>query len=470
MVINSRSVGTMKKNSYERIIFLIYIAGFLAMSITMALYQPHLDIKTGLLLSPPDEYNRMLIPYFICKYGYLPTGLEEAVRIHGYGFSYGLYNTLPYIIQGYAMRFVSLFNSSDIAMLYTGRLVNVAFGTIMCIVVYLLSKRLFEDSCYRWLFCFGIMYLPQSLFLHTYINTDSMCMLSTAMMLYGLVWGYQEGFQIKNSIWIALGISICSLSYYNAYGYILACFLLFVIYYIHVEQKKWSFDLTAFRYGIFITVLVLICAGWWFVRAYFVLDGDILGFRMKQQLQDMYGFSTFQATYQARGVGILQMLVENNFARSFISSFIAAYGGMSITGNYWTYGSYGLLFLVGFLGVIKSVILEAGWSKMSVKERIFHLMMLFTILCPFIILISFSYTMDYQHQGRYCMPSLVPLMYYTIFGLSSMLNGPKVKPSWRRVLIALAFFITIGSAYYMVFIKALPVYKSFDIMLDVPWM
>ena len=124
----------MQKKS-EKIIFTLYLLGFLALALTLALLQP-LANTPPLYGNPPDEHARYLIPQFICKYGKIPTGWEEEVRIPAYGFSYALYNVFPYIVQGYLMRFVSLFTESEVVLLYTARLVNVTFGLLMAVVVY----------------------------------------------------------------------------------------------------------------------------------------------------------------------------------------------------------------------------------------------------------------------------------------------------------------------------------------------
>ena len=67
------------------------------------------------------------------------------------------------------------------------------------------------------------------------------------------------------------------------------------------------------KYGIFISVLVVGGAGWWFVRAYFVLDGDILGLKTREHLALLYAFEETCPlnTYQAKGISFWQMLKEN---------------------------------------------------------------------------------------------------------------------------------------------------------------
>ncbi len=455
----------------ERLVCAVYFIGFFVMAVVMMVYQPHVDYLSEVPVSPPDEYFRMLIPQFICEHGTLPTGLEEEVRITGCGFSYGLYNVLPYIVQGYCMRFVNRFTDSQLALLYAGRAVNIVFGLLMAWVVYLLGKRIFADDRFRWLFCFAVMYLPMNLFVHTYINTDSCCMLSTAIILYALVCAYQDGFDYKNSIWLSVGIVLCALSYYNAYGYILSSIILFVGHFLR-KQGRWSLDWkNMFRYGIFISVLVLLGAGWWFVRAYFVLDGDILGLKTKEQLALLYALEETSPlnTYQAKGISVWQMLRENQFFQCLYDSFIAAFGSLCIRGNRWTYLSYKLFFGAGILGGIAAWVFNPDLRKMSGRRIFFHLNMFLCAILPLVIMINYAYTMNYQHQGRYILPSLIPIMYYAVRGIELLANLRIKRLVLPRAVVnagvAFALFIAVGSAVYMVFFSALPVYRELGMMV-----
>lgn len=470
----NKGAWTKKK---EGILFAIYMLGFLTLAIVMMIHQPHVDYISPVPVSPPDESNRMLIPQFIYNHGKLPTGLEEEVRIQGCGFSYGLYNTLPYIIQGLLMKLVGIFTDSGLALLYAARSVNVVFGAVMAWVVYKIGLRVFTDVRFRWLFCFAIMYLPESLFVHTYVNTDSCCMLSTAIILYALVWGYQEKFNYRNSTWLAIGIILCALSYYNAYGYILCSVLLFAVYYIQKRDGKWTLVWKEMlKYGLFISVIVIVGAGWWYIRAYFVLDGDILGLKTKEQLALLYAIEETSPlnTYQAKGISVYQMLKENKFFQCLYDSFIAAYGSLCIRGNRWTYLSYKLFFGAGALGGLVSLAFWFIWSdktfKFSFKKVFFHFNMILCMILPLIIMIRYAYTMNYQHQGRYILPSLIPIMYYTVKGIEKLTVvrlGTWELPNWLvNVGVAFALFIAIGSAFFMVFVQALPIYLEMGMMLS----
>ena len=96
----------MKKYSKAKIlVYLCYFGLYLVLGLSLLVIQPFGD--------PPDEYNRYLIPQYIAEHGTLPNGYEKSILIEGYGFSYAFQPILPYMLQGYAMRFVRLFTGSQ---------------------------------------------------------------------------------------------------------------------------------------------------------------------------------------------------------------------------------------------------------------------------------------------------------------------------------------------------------------------
>ena len=91
------------------------------------------------------------------------------------------------------------------------------------------------------------------------------------------------------------------------------------------------------------------------------------------------------------------------------------------------------------------------------------------MVLPLIILIRYAYTMNYQHQGRYLLPALIPIMYYTVRGIQALSHAKFGKKQLPPVLVnigvAFALFIAAGSAFYMVFIRSLPVYHTVGMWL-----
>lgn len=404
-----------KRNSLS--IIICYFGLYLAIGLPLLIMQP--------LGNPPDEYNRYLIPQYIARNGTLPNGYEESIRIGDYGTSYAFHPILPYIFQGYAMRFVQLFTDSPEALLYTARGVNLLLGLIMAWIVLLLSGQWFRDKGFGYCFAFLVTFLPQSIFVHTYVNTDSCCMLSIALMLYGVTLGLKSSFSLKSSLIMAAGIILCALSYYNAYGYILSCILLFTGSFLTVSDGNRRFDGKAFlKKGGLISALVLLGISWWFIRSAILYDGDFLGFRARNECAALYAQPDFhpdtRVTWQNQGHSLWDMLVDSDFLELSMLSFIGIYGTMSIITSIWVYRFYKALFAFGLaLCVLFSFLnrkeKEAG-MKHSAMQFFYHANMIFCLLTPIVLSIVYSYASDYQPQGRYILPSLIPLCYYTVRG------------------------------------------------------
>ena len=389
--------------------------------------------------NPPDEFSRYLIPQYIAEHGTLPDGYDESIRIPSYGFSYAFQPILPYMAQGYVMRLVQHFTQSPDVIFYSARLVNFLFGLVMAVFVLLLAQKWFRDMRPRYLFCFLTVFLPQSIFLHTYVNTDSCCMMSIAIMLYGLTRCLQDHFAWRSCVIMSVGIILCALSYYNAYGFILSCILLFCAHFISLENGIIKLDWKPFlKKGAFISALVLSGISWWFIRSYILYDGDFLGLRTRDLCGVLYGSEAMRPerriTYQSLGYTIPSMLLHSDFCIVSINSFIGVYGPMIVTTALWIYRFYKLLFAVGLLGSmlprpmpsrkrefspVFTSIADRGifFPERPVLSVFFHANMLLCIAIPCVLSLIYSYGTDYQPQGRYLMPILIPLSYYCVRGL-----------------------------------------------------
>ena len=381
--------------------------------------------------NPPDEYNRYLIPQYIAEHGTLPNGFEESIRIPAYGFSYAFQPILPYMVQGYSMRLAGFFTEDPDVLFYTARLVDFAFGLVMAVFIILLSRKWFRDRRLQWFFCFLTMFIPQSLFLHTYVNTDSCCMMSIAVMLYGLTCCLSDHFRYRSCLIMSVGMILCALSYYNAYGFILSCMLLFLAHYLSLKEGRLHLDLKPFlKKGIFISALVLLGIGWWFIRSYILYDGDFLGLRTRNLCAELYGNDNMKPdvriTYKSSGYTVLSMLLQSDFLVLSLNSFICMFGPMVVTTALWIYRFYKFLFASGILGSLlplsrfdkssAGITFGDDSSKRPALNWFFHVNMVLCMLIPLILSLIYSYGTDYQPQGRYLMPSLIPLCYYCVRG------------------------------------------------------
>lgn len=406
-----------QKSRRESAVIILYFTLYCTIALSLLFRQP--------FGNPPDEFNRYLIPQYIAEHGTLPNGYDESIRIPAYGFSYAFQPILPYMAQGYVMRLVQHFTDNTHVIFYSARMVNFLFGLIMAVYVLLLSGKWFRDKRLQYLFCFLVMFLPQSIFLHTYVNTDSCCMMSIAVMLYGLTCCLQDDFAYPSCITMSIGIILCALSYYNAYGFILSCILLFIAHFLSIRNGRPSLDLKPFlKKGIFISVIVLLGISWWFIRSYLLYDGDFLGMRTRDLCGALYGNENMRPenriTYKSMGYTVPSMILKSDFIVLSVNSFICMFGPMIMTTATWIYRFYKFLFATGMLLCMIPLQLkgrEEHFLKRSCLRFFFHLNLLLCILIPCILSVTYSFSMDYQPQGRYLMPILLPLCYYCVKGL-----------------------------------------------------
>lgn len=448
------------KTKKKRSIVIIYLLLYLVTALTVALHQPLRDTFPS-LCNPPDEHSRYMVPLYISEHGSLPTGFEEELFSEDCRWTYGFYTLLPYIIQGYTMRIVNLFTDLALALLYTARLVNVLFGFLTAWMTLLIGKILFADDRIRWLFCFLVTFLPQSLFLHTYVNPDSLCLLSTALMVYGMISGLKEGFTWKPCVFLTAGIILCALSYYNAYGYIISSMLVFTIGFLHKKEGRWQFSWKEFLgRGAVIAALVLLCISWSFIRNYLLYDGDFIGLTTKENFIKSFGI--IRESYESQGKSLISMLAGTTFFPKMAVSFIANYGSNTIYTWWIVYVFYLLLFAAGIFGMIFCK--EKISDEKSSSWRFFYFNLLFCIIMPLFLTIRYSYTVDYQPQGRYMMPALIPLMYFICHGLEKLPVLSRMTERQKNVTYIVIVSGIVLSLLINVYITALPVYLENSVL------
>lgn len=396
--------------------------------LTLALVQPFGE--------GPDEINRFRVVRYICDYGHLPKGDDPQVLIPGYGGSYAFQPMLTYIIDGYLLRFVSLFTTRSDVLLVCARLVNVCFGMFAAFYARKLAKLIFPESSSQWLFSCLVVFLPQSIFIHTYVNTDSCALLSVMILFTEVLYGKQNGFERPVCIRLALGVILCALSYYNAYGAVLVTMMLFAgSCFERYEAGVITPDGTAsprtryhlqlrplLRKGLFISALVLLGAGWWFIRNAVLYQGDFLGMEARNlcvvQTCTPEFHPLLRQTCQSQGMGIFSMVFDTDYFTLLCRSFVAMYGPMNLPTHYYIYEIYYRIFIFGLIGALIPVGrgLYLIWQEQG-RRIFFNICMVIACLIPIWLCVYYSYTWDFQPQGRYLMPMLPAFMYLVTLGI-----------------------------------------------------
>lgn len=395
----------------------------------------------------PDENMRLQIVEFILEYGKLPTGFQKEIMDYTWGFTYGFRPILPQILEAFFVQFSMLFTKDAFALLYAGRLANVFCGVVFLGYVRALGRLLFEKRALQRLFVLLNVCLPGSSFLFTYLNCDSMALMASAMILYYLIKGMRDSFSAGTCLWLGVCLSICVLSYYNAYGFLITSLVVFGGYYWEKRRKGERCGREFRRKGALIAGLVLMLAGWWFVRNYFLYDGDFLGLRTQEAYAERYALDMFKPSGRRncvnQGISLMEMLFHSDWAILVFKSFVGVLAPLMEAHRAWIFAGYGLIFLAGGLGVLGESVQRLRKARrekgpVDMSRAGFHLGLAAAVVLPNVLNVWYSYSNDYQPQGRYSMPMLVPFMYYVVRGIGYLERrlGEKWKNRGKKALEA----------------------------------
>lgn len=114
--------------------------------------------------------------------------------------------------------------------------------------------------------------------------------------------------------------------------------------------------------------------------------------------------------------------------------------------------------------MVYAVVVVIRRKMVTAKAAVLYGNLVLCIIIPFVLLVRYAYTIDYQAQGRYVLPSLVPLMYiicksFDVFG--STFKYKEKIPVWViNVVEAVSIFVILFICYDMVFVQSIPIFKN----------
>lgn len=372
----------------------------------------------GALLLPtdqcPDEAGRLLLSDWISAAGRLPTGGEKEILIDGWGFSYALRPYLSAIVGAAFKSAVALFTDSPRALLAASRMCSVLSVTGCCIFCLRLGGLLLERRSSALLFASLVCFLPQVMFLGMYQNNDSLSLFAVSMMLYYMVEGRRQKWPVKSCVGLAAGISIGLLSYYSIYGWILMC-AFFCIASVLLDGGIFDKKGLILKRGMLIAGLCFLFAGWFFLRNYFVLDGDVFGLFSELRSREHFrplGYVRYDyVCLRDSGISIIDFLKfrDSEWIRLTAQSFVGVFGYMIHYLPLELYRAYGAVLACGTLLALVNAIRQ----KQCKMDGLLLLTMVVSIGITLALHFWQSYARDYQPQGRYVI-SLSLLFGYVI--------------------------------------------------------
>lgn len=445
-----------KKNKniyYEFIVSLL----FFAVLFFLSYIQPY--------NSSPDEHMRYNVPHFIYQYGELPHGGDPRIRNEIWGFGYAFTPIFTSVVSAFFMKVVSLFSKESFPLVMGARLFSIFSISASVFFLLRIGRRLFSDSHSRCLFVLSVILLPSFFFLGTYVNRDSFVILSSAVIIHAWLKGLESKWVLRDALYLALGLSLCSLSYYNAYGYLLASCVLFTVSFIDTSGpafrwKEWL------KKGTLIAVAVFLLAGWAFIRNYVVYDGDIFGLKSLNYYQNLYAIESCKPSALAAAVQLKfnfsSFLLFFKWLKWTFCSFIGIFGYLNILLPAVVYVLMLLLWAGETLGLLKTVktfvsvlFNKKEFSLMLGEGVVLNGALIITIIITFFLHFYHSFFIDFQAQGRYIIPALIPLMIFLTKGAEEMITSFGKSAKIRKLCYYTLYGVILlveGVAYLGVYI------------------
>ena len=395
----------------------------------------------------PDEAMRYALTQWIYSNNALPTGTEPELIHEIWGFSYALYPYASSLISVFFMKIVSLFTWNSSILLIAARMTSVLSGTVFVILCFKIGEMVFKRRGSIILFAILCGFLPQFVFLCSYHNNDSFALFTIALIIYFWLKGMKYGWGTSSCVGIGISCGICALSYYNAYGYILLSIPLVII---SMAWQKIGFVGILKKCGIILLIAFLIC-GWFFVRNAVLHEGDFLGRETIAELGEEYaqdGFKPSQHdTPSKRGYSFFRTFFacdpgdgsDDPFDDWIINttySFIGVFSFLTVYMSPKIYYAYILFFLIGLLMFYILALRKKYWNTKEGRLMVFIYNL--AIIIPIGLSMYNSYYSDFQAQGRYIMPALIPLMLMITEGYDSLiirLNQLKRKSANAEIAV-----------------------------------
>lgn len=391
-----------------------------------------------------DEEMKMDICQYIYENNKLPNGGDEAVRDENWGISYSFTPILDYMISAGFMKVTAIFTTDFQALLVAARLPSVLSYMGLLIMVIKISKKLFNKKILQWLFRILIACLPQLIFLGSYINNDCFAVFCISLIIYSWLKGIETKWNIQSCISLGIGIGLCALSYYNAYGYILTSVILFVASFI-INQKEHFLKKQFWKKGFIIFVIAFALSGWWFIRSAYLYNGDFLGLKTTDEYGEKYALDKYKPSHRItpkkQGQTLIQMLFGDQWIWQTVRSFVAVFGNMTVMFPIQYYIFYIILYIIALIGsfLYTRKNKKSEIYKIDKNKRILEIIFKINVIIPLILSMYYSYFSDFQAQGRYIMPIVIPFMYFITKGINyitkNMIKNEKIRNKILLMLI-----------------------------------
>src|SRR6266496_820381 len=396
------------------------------------------------ILTAPDESAHYVFNVkFIAEHNRLPlSGKDDADAYqacvaHHIGlapcvYSYTIYPGPNYVVSALLLK---LFHhlGNPIPSYNVSRITSMLSGMIFAVFSYAAVYSLTRRRSVATILVASVLFIPQFLFTNSYTNLDAHSAAISAILGLCLVKFLQSPRRIG---WqIALAIALFGLLPVSKYNYFaLGLGALVLIAYTFVRERFTKQEVL--RFMGFAAVSFLVLASFWYVRN-LLLYHDLFG--QSYMLQVMSQHAQLGKPYPIN-LDSLNIAIQRDFFTTLFQSFFFALGLMHFTLNTTSYDMI-LLLLLSCAGIGAHFTLISPQTNRRLRTEFLLLVGLYALvsICLVLTVLYNSLTYDFQPQGRYMYPILVPTL---------LLVAYAIKRDKRNMIIA--YLMAGGTAYLFI--------------------
>jgi hypothetical protein len=408
----------------------------------------------------PDESMRWSLLLYIKENLNLPMGGEPSIRNALWGISYAYLPYISTIIGAIFLNIAEYYQFSSYFLLYAGRLPVIMFSVATIFFTYKIGQRLFNNKA-AWFLVILFSMWPEYAMISSYLNNDVFALFTVSIIIYSWIYGTQNDWDWKSCTLLAIGVGLCFISYYNAFGFILLSVILWILSMVKKREKLEILGQIILK-TVYIITIVFIIAGWWYIRNAYLYNGDFLGMKTSLLESEKYAIDRLKPSnrqnYLNQGKSIYSMLKETPWVQLSTKSFIALFGYMNIPAKSFVYNLYFTIILIGFISTIIIAFKSIFMQKTHKNKFTFYLFITLSIPIPVILSIYNSFSNDFQPQGRYLLPMLISLCILITSGFEKLNNYFHRFSKLGNISSIIIFLIFIAhiSCFYTVFLNFHP--------------
>ena len=376
--------------------------------------------------SAPDEYMKWDLIRYVFNTGVYPAGYDPALISPLYGNSYAFEPALVYLTDSLLVRAWSFFSADTNGFYMAARAFSaiISCGTIF--IFFRIGKRLFSSKT-AWLFAAGTALLPQFAFLSSYINNDIFGIFCGSVMVYYCIRGIQSAWAWRDCLGLGVGAGLCLLSYYYAYPMLAAAVFLFVSTMLLLSGREKKPGAIYVQKTIAMIAVAIAVAGWYFVRNLNLYHGDLFAMEASRQCAELNAIPAMKpsarATPQNMGLSFGYMLIQMGWIKYSAMSAFGVFGYMKVFLPSWTY----LLFYTVLAAGSAFGIRIKKWLAAPMEWKLFSFSLLTGAAGTIALSLFYSYSEDFQPQGRYLLQAVIPFACLFCLGVEKICESRRGK-------------------------------------------